>query len=349
MFAVGVLVALIAAPVAPAAPDGPLIALKECWHYGPAIADAQPAADSNNVYIAENGGRVSAISLSTGTRIWSTELGGEVVSDLVSDTSNIYVVTNEVFGGAHLRSLSVASGIPNWDVEYPGGRHIMLGTFGGKLVVVMDTGVISAYRPGMGKAEWNLTLPMNITGMYSGAGKMLIATADREVHSVDVASGKQMSTYSMDADITATAVFGEGVVIGDDRGNIVRFASGSRSWRFRNGARITSLTHTVRGLIAASADNFVYLISDDTGDVRWKKRLPGRVANVAIAGDTAVVTAIGEPDAFLIDLETGKAAGRLSLGSGEVFIGLPLFSDGKFIFFTSAGVLAASQSPCSGK
>jgi outer membrane protein assembly factor BamB len=328
--------------------DDSIVSLQRCWQYPSAIADDQPAADKDNVYVAEPGGRVSAISLIAGARVWSTELGGEVSSDITTDGANVYVVTSDANGGSHLRSLSVASGIPDWKLEFPSGRHLQIALVGELLIVAADSGEISAYRPVATKPVWSLTLPEKITGIFPASRSILIATGGRKLHSIDVASGKATAVYQADADIVTAIADGDEILTGDGRGNVIKFVGGSPSWRFRNGARITVLLETPRGVIAASADNFVYLVSAYNGDVRWKKRMPARVASVTVAGDLAVVTSVGESNAVLIDLESGKPAGRVSLSDEELFVRSPVYVENKFVFFTTAGVFAASRASCSG-
>jgi outer membrane protein assembly factor BamB len=327
--------------------DDPILTLKMCWQYASVISDSQPVADANYVYIAEPGGRISAISVLTGNRVWSTELGGEVSSDIATDGANVYVVTNDASGGAHLRSLGIASGIPDWKFDYRPGTNVQIVEVGGSIVTSQRSGEVSAYRPGAARPDWTLTLPAKIARSFGGSS-ILIATNDRKIHSIDVASGKEKYVYSVDGDIETAITVGDDVLTGDGRGRVTKFVEGSRSWRFRNGAKITALSETRRGIVVASADNFVYLVSDYNGDVIWKKRLPARVSGVMVTGDVAVVTSVGESEAALIDLETGKFAGRFTLKDGELFIKAPIYAGGRFIFFTTSRVFAASQTPCTG-
>ena len=76
--------------------DVSVITLNECWKYAsPDIMNLRPAADRSNLYIAEGGGRVTAISLVSGTRLWSTELGGDIRSNLAVLGSSVYVAASD--------------------------------------------------------------------------------------------------------------------------------------------------------------------------------------------------------------------------------------------------------------
>jgi outer membrane protein assembly factor BamB len=331
-------------------PDTSLVTLTECWQYrSPSLPGSQAALDGSNLYIAEAGGRISAISLSNGVRLWSTELGGDVISNVVTDGANVYIV-NSASGKVRLHSLSVTSGIQNADADLPITEAARLLLAGGRILTLEDSGYLASFRSSLVKAEWRSFLSgVMLSAAALTTDKLLVATSDNKLHAIAVADGKETGTYPADAAITAVDIAEGDLVIGDIRGNVIRYDEGVRSWRFRNGARINVLTSTPKGLITASADNFVYLINNDNGDIKWKKRMSARVAGVLIDGDVIVVTAVGEPSAAILDLDNGKNIGQLSISDDESFIGMPLSARGQLIFFTSSRILAASRPGCSAK
>jgi hypothetical protein len=145
------------------------------------------------------------------------------------------------------------------------------------------------------------------------------------------------------------AVVNGDLITGDERGNITRFKGlgPAVSWRFRNGARISTLLATEKGILAASLDNFVYLISSYNGDTRWKKRMPGRVSNIVERTEIVFVETVGEPTAFLLNLNDGKSAGQAASPDGGEFTQPPVTAQDKMVFFTSSTIWASSFGPCS--
>ena len=94
------------------------VEFSRCW------AVAEPDApfstittDSATAFFGAPGAKVSAIAIATGSRLWSTELGGEIASNLSADSAGLFVVTDSVTTDAAkpkestLRILSKETGI----------------------------------------------------------------------------------------------------------------------------------------------------------------------------------------------------------------------------------------------
>ena len=309
----------------------------------------KPAVDKLNIYLPENGGRITAISLSTGTRLWSTELGGEIRSNVVTLGSNVYAVTVDPSRHARLRSLSITSGIPNLEVEMPSGENVRLGIADNKLVVTLDTGYLAVYEFGDTKPDWQSSLPaIDLSTMLFTPAKIIAATADKRIHAINLADGKESSALPVADQVVALGLFEGNILSGDSRGNLMRYNEDrSVSWRFRNGARISSIVPTTKGILAASADNFVYMIGGYFGDIRWKKRMAGRVSSVATDGDVGIVLTVGEPTAVLLNLENGKSVGQFAISDDDSFTQPVITADGRLFFFTTKQILSESVGTCS--
>jgi outer membrane protein assembly factor BamB len=118
------------------------------------------------------------------------------------------------------------------------------------------------------------------------------------------------------------------------------------SWKYKNGARIGAVRGTDRGILAASNDNFVYLLSGYNGDIRWKKRLSGRIASMTVNGEIGVMLAVGDPTAVLLNLENGKQVGQYLASESELFTFAPIIAGDQIFFFTGGQIVAKSTKPC---
>jgi len=330
--------------------DSSIVTLNECWRYRSSNFTAlKPAVDKSNLYIAENGGRVTAVSLSSGTRLWSTEFGGEIRSNVIVQASNVYAVTTDTSKHARLRSLSATTGIPNFEVEIPISENVRLGNADNKLVVALDNGYLAVYEFGSTKPDWQSTVPgIDLATMVFAPGKIVAATDDKRIHSVNLIDGKETSILPVADQIAALGLFEGNILSGDSRGNLMRYNDDhSVSWRFRKGARISSIVPTPHGVLAASADNFVYMVGDYFGDIRWKKRMAGRVLSIATDGDIAIALTVGEPTAILLNLENGRSVGQLAISDDDSFTQPVIAADGRLFFFTTTQILSESINPCS--
>ena len=333
--------------------DDPVITLNECWrNRTPDILSLRPAVDKSNLYIAEDGGRVSAISLSAGTRLWSTELGGEIRSNLAAQGSNVFVVSSDASKRMRLRSLSVTSGIPITDLEIPFSNSVRLDVVGTKLVLAAESGYVATFLGGGQKPEWQTTIPgLDISNIVFLNDKIVAAAADKTIRVVSLADGKVIVSSTVKNSVSAVNVFDGNVVVGDIRGNLTRYYDDYHTvyWSFRNGARISSVVSTDKGVLAASLDNFVYMTAGYFGDVRWKRRMAGRVSSIVVSGDVAIVLTVGEPNAVILNLDNGKIAGELAISEDDSFTQPALVADNKLLFFTTGQILAESVQPCTQK
>jgi outer membrane protein assembly factor BamB len=343
------LAVFIAIPGLSQRPDEVVVTPAVCWKYrSTGLMSNGPAIDVSNLYVAEEGGRVSAVSLANGTRIWSTEVGGENRSNIVVAGTNIYLASSEGQNRLRIHSLSTSTGIPNSEIEIPFSEDIKLISAAGKLIVLSSEGSITAYSFGSYHQEWQLIIPrISLETTLYAANRLYLASSDKKLHSIDVESGVEADVINAKNDVTAIGIVDGSVVFGDSRGNLIRQNRSGRSWRFRNGAKIVSIGVTDRGIVAASADNFVYLVSSYYGDIRWKKRMPGRVSSLVIDDDLIAVQTVGEASSALLNLESGKMVGQVTIADDEAFIRSPAVAEGKLIFFTSKQLLAESTHNCS--
>jgi len=296
---------------------------------------------------------VTALAISGGIRLWSTELGGDVISNVVVADSNVYVVVLSISGKARLRSLSGKTGIPNLDVPFLTGSKARLEIADGKVVGISTTGSVAAFDRAAESLTWSKVYPNLVPGTTKvWDDKIAIATSDRKVILISAITGEETAVIESERPVSAIDYMDGDLVWGDERGNVVRYDLDKHStyWKFKNGAKISSLWTTDGAVLAASFDNFVYFIHPYYGSVKWKKRLAGRASDL-IVGDPsfAVVLTVGEPAAALLNLENGKPAGQVTLGTDESFLVSPVYNEGKYFFFTNKQVFAESATPCSPK
>jgi len=324
-----------------------LVTLSQCWRYeSSGLKAVSPGLDAVNLYIAEEGGRVSAISLSNGLRLWSTELGGEVRSNIVTTPSSLFLIASDANNRSKIRALSTASGLPTYEVDIPFSEKAQVAVFGGQLVVV-STGLISFISIADHKTDWSLRLPnVEIKTLSISGDKLLISTNDKRIHHIDLNLGKELRSTIAENEVSATGFVDSDILFGDTRGNLVRQNREGRSWRLKSGAKIVKIMTTERGIIAASSDNFVYGISGYNGDIHWKKRLPGRISDIAIVGSFIVAQTIGDPTAMLLNLDDGKQVGQFSIDDENSFVLPPLDAKGNVLFFSSTYVVEAGERKC---
>jgi len=70
------------------------ITVKRCWSYAVStLADQRISSDGSRVFLPEDAARVEAISITDGSRLWYSDLGGEIVSNIVENGVSVFVTT----------------------------------------------------------------------------------------------------------------------------------------------------------------------------------------------------------------------------------------------------------------
>ncbi len=116
-------------------------------------------------------------------------------------------------------------------------------------------------------------------------------------------------------------------------------------WKFRNGAQVSSITFTPKGLLLTSYDNFVYLVSTEKGKLIWKKRLAGRITVEPLVFDNFVaVSSLFDSEVFVLDLSNGKQVNQFSLTEESLLLNSPLLLENFLVYVTFKGLSIFSHS-----
>ncbi len=162
--------------------------------------------------------------------------------------------------------------------------------------------------------------------------------------------GKRSDIFSVDNFITAIAAAeNDRIYLGDSSGSVfsINLPNNTKLWQRRiGGARISDIEITAHGLLVSSYDNFVYMLSAESGKRLWKRRLNGRISSKpAVSGRYAVVISLFDSSAAIIELKQGKIVNRIYLERENFFTGGVLFTGNRVVFTTSNGLKTFAVSP----
>lgn len=352
----GAVHAQIAALAPPPKPEEAYLPLKKCWdHTVENIGASTVSVNRRSVYVAEAEGRVRALSARTGVVDWVTELGGRVASLHAVPESGIAALTTVAVGSKRslLRVLNQDSGLVRYSVAIDAGADSFLVSSGSRLLVVDPDGTVLAFNLQDGSAAWQLELPAKLsTAPASLNGHAIVATADKKLAVISIATGTQIASISTERVTSTLAIRENGMILaGDERGRVTNYRDngGSVWWRFKSGARIGSILETSEGILIGSYDNFLYLVSKYTGDVKWKRRLDGRIlSRPAVVAKKIVAASSTEESAQVVEMQTGKPVDRIAFGEGRFMLAQPYVADGNISIFTVVdGVMAFAPNGCS--
>lgn len=293
------------------------VELKRCWSYSEEKVFTAITIDDSMAYVATNEAQIVAISLLTGQKVWSAELGGTLVSNLETSSIGLHLVTQPApvdgkQSSTLLWRLSKETGIPAKPAESSEGK-LSIKAVNGRLISVSASGKVSSIDPNTLVTVWNRVPTGSVTGEpFISTELIAFATGDGKLIKMSTVTGEIISTQqlaSLPKNVFATR---SGVVYGNERGELV---SVDPNWKFRTGASVNSVTALGDALLATSFDNFIYYIRPGGGDVIWKKRLEGRIAGtVAVDGSRIAAFSLGAENGYLIDTKKGRTLGIASLG-----------------------------------
>lgn len=318
------------------------------------------ASTNGMVYLSEGGGKVRAISAKSGQVLWVTELGGEISTSLAIPKIGLAVVTTRTettadqSANSTLRLLNFDTGLVRFTVPARTSGETYLGVSGSRLILVDSGGGVSAFDIENGNAAWKVNLGGRVTAPPAYTALTVAVASEKKIDVVSVANGAVTATIKTEQPVTSLEIReNEMIVAGDDRGNVTNYRdhSGEIWWRFKSGARIGTITETKEGLLVGSFDNFLYMISKYSGDVKWKRRMEGRLVNEPfVSGSVAFTSVSVEETAAMIDLENGKIIEQIPLGDNRYAITGPVLTDGSVLVFSVPEALVAfSNSGCASK
>ncbi len=324
--------------------DDDKIDLKRCWSFPvPDDGVAAISGDGSHIFVASRTGQIISIDAPTGKRDWTSDLGGQVISQLLVFRSKLYIVTNSSDGGDQttVRALSRETGITVWSGKIAINDKVYLGGNGNGVLAVAHDGTISRFDSENGSLFWSRKINADIitTPIFS-ENSIIFGSNDKHIYIVDASSGAVRTS----AEVPAVPVFvsgsmKNGVIFGGDRGSLTKWSSDApaTSWRFKAGGKVSKAFRTADGILAGSDDNFIYMVSDYNGDVIWKLRLSGRVSNLIVISDRlAAATAVGENEVVVFDLGSGKPVTKLAANTENSIVN-------KIDSFTSTTIIAANN------
>ena len=313
-------------------------------------------SSNGTVFFAEPGGRIRALASKNAQVNWISELGGNIVATLIVPKVGLAVLTrkqsSDSAGSLILRLLNIETGLVSYSVPIPATDHIYVLTNGEIIVVFEKKGNVIAVDSRTGATKWSAQYPGKLTASPAISEDVLVAaTIGNKLTIVSLQNGKTLGAIPVEKQITALTIReNDMIVAGDERGGVTTYRnySGEIWWRFKSGAKIGTIIGTADGVVVGSFDNFVYLLSNYSGDVKWKRRLNGRIVSEPLVVDDELFVASSTDEyAVGIKLDNGRSTDQLQFGENQFLITKPVFTNHDTIVFGLTGSLAGySQNGC---
>jgi outer membrane protein assembly factor BamB len=326
------------------------------WRYSSSgTLNLTPAADSERVYLPLAGGSIVSLSVNEGQLYWKSEVGGEFSASPTADEKALYVASETTTAegdsrpvNGSLRALGREAGVTLWLRNLPVPIRGSLAMSDERLYAGTSNGGFYSINKATGDVAWFVQLgsAFNCSPVITKHG-VYVGSEDGKLISLEESSGKVRWRYATGGPIRGpVAVTNDMVYFGSGDGYVyaVDEADGHLRWRSRTGAGVQAVKSVSRGLLVASFDNFVYLLSFQRGKRLWKRQLPGRIsAQPVTADDGALFTPISSDAGVVLGLRDGKQVNSLPTGEGNNTAASPLIVADIVFLTTDQGLLAFSH------
>src|ERR1051325_1711986 len=344
---VAVLLILFLIPTFGAKPDVLLSQpLTVRWRYESSVTlNLTPAFDNERIYLPLAGGTIVALKAKDGQLFWRSEIGGELSASPVADESAIYVAS-EIIGQSSgaLRALGREGGVTQWMTPLVKPLRGGLTISGGKLFAGGSDGRAYAFDKRTGGVLWSIPFALAFDSQpVAQGGKVYIGSEDGTLLALDEATGRLLWRYRTKGAIHGpVAVTSESVFFGSGDGYIYAVSTdkGRLKWQKRTGAGVEAVVLAGDALLAASLDNFAYLLNFK-GTMLWKKQLPGRIAAQPLTvQEAALFTPLSSSAGVVLGLKDGKQVNSLPTGDELTSSASPILVGDAIILTTEHGLLA---------
>lgn len=323
------------------------------WRYdSDQTSNLTPAADANLIYVPLAGGVLVSLNVADGKLSWKAETGGEFSAAPVIDGRSVFAAGQfaEPEGHVHgtLRALSKPTGVTLWMRTLPaplkGGlvandRALFAGSVDGRVYAFDKRTGLTLWITQFAEGFSSQPALSNDTAYFGGDNGSLMA--------LDQKTGQPSWYYRAHGPIRGPIVLNGGAIyFGSSDGYVYALSELHHNllWRWRTGAAVQSVAVVDGGLLAASLDNFAYLLSRSKGSLIWRRLLPGRISSPPVtAADGALFTPLSSDSAIVLNLRDGKPANTLALGEENISNAAPVAANDLVLITTTHGLLAFAR------
>jgi outer membrane protein assembly factor BamB len=194
---------------------------------------------------------------------------------------------------------------------------------------------------------WSIPFALVFSGQPVVKGdRVYLGSEDGTLLALDEATGRLLWRYRTKGAIHGPVAVSEDTVFfgsGDNYVYAVSADKGKMKWQKRTGAGVEAVVLAGDSLLAASLDNFAYLLNLK-GKMIWKKLLPGRIsAQPLTVAETALFTPLSSSEGVVLGLKDGKQVNTLAAGEELTSSASPILVGDAVILTTEHGLLAFAR------
>jgi len=331
------------------------------WRYASNVTlNLTPAFDNERVYLPLAGGTLVALKAIDGQLLWRSDIGGELSASPIADLAAIYVASEAVAlpgsppsSSGTLRALGREGGVTQWMTPLVKPLRGALALSGERIFAGGSDGRIYAFDKRTGGVFWSIPFASAFSGQpVIQGGRVYLGSEDGTLYSLEEATGRLLWRFKTKGAIRGPVAVAEGMALfgsGDGYVYAVSADKGKMVWQKRTGGGVEAVSLAGDALLAASLDNFAYLLKLN-GKMIWKKQMPGRISSQPLTlQEAALFTPLSSSNAVVLGLRDGKQINSLATGEELTSSAAPIIVGDTVIVTTEHGLLAFSRPPTTTK
>ena len=335
---------------------------KKCWDSGGKNGQSNIVASDNEAQLIVTNNNSALISIDPLTKLenWKTEIRGQMRPVTIFDENSLFFIADFEANSdsdeeekkekkektTTLNSISLKTGIIKWQEKTADNKNIEIKPLYHKelFFITDDKNTLSALQKEDGTIRWKRNFPNTVISVDSiSPAEIRVLTEDRFLR-VNANTGDILDETKIDSNSAKNFILKKDyLLLGNLSGEVVKVLLGRNKnnvdWKIKTGGSISALIELEGAVIVSSLDNFLYLYSLESGKLKWKRRLSGRInQSPLIFGNYAVVINSADSYASVIDLSDGKVVNQIPIDEENYFSGPPVIFRNLILLQTFKGI-----------
>ena len=249
-----------------------------------------------------------------GTKLWSFQAPGPVVSGPVAVGNVVYAANDNLSGGSNSHNVyafNAATGDAIWTAANYAEEYTGLAVGNNLVYFGSDYHTVTALYRQNGHKAWRYTTGDLVLSTPAVSGTAVyVGSADQYLYALNAVKGNTIWRYQTAGSVASgPAATGHAVYAGSDDSNIYAIvaATGSLMWSLPTGGPVASQLAAAGGVVfAGSSDGKVYAINAQSGELIWSFPTGGPVqAGITVAGGI-VYAGSNDNNLYAINASTGN-------------------------------------------
>jgi outer membrane protein assembly factor BamB len=318
-------------------------ALTVAWiHEAGEAIDSSAAISAGVVYVGVQSGKLLAVDLKTGARLWTYEAGGEIGESSPCVAGGL-VYVGDLKGIVH--AVAARDGKAAWTFKAKTEVKASPVATDGKVLVGSYDQHLYALDAKTGATAWAFETEGQVHATVSVAdGLAYVTGCDALLRGIRVADGQEMFHVSSEAYTGASpCLVGDRAYYGTFENEVlcVDLKAKRIAWRYKPAQRqfpFYSSASVEAGLVVLGGrDKLVHGLDVGTGKAQWTFATKGRVDSSPVVAQGKVYVGSADGRVYALDLATGKSLEEFD--AGGPITASPALASGRLVIGTEDGQL----------